>query len=226
MRYFTSDLHGEYELFCRLLDKIKFAANDEMIICGDIIDKGAEPIKLAKLIFSMPNVRCIMGNHEYEFLKFYWSLMKESPEDFDEVLDKLRAYHRNDGHLLDWDTVDVIENLPFYIEEEEFLCVHAGIPLNAEKKFVPLNSVSREQFVYDRIFKEPSVLPRENKCVLFGHTPAHYVSNRSEIITYPRIDKPQSIKDYYKVHLDTGTYLVGVMGCFCMETLECVYVSK
>ncbi len=209
-----------------MLDLIKFSASDEMIVCGDIIDKGPEPIKLAKLIFSLPNVRCIVGNHEYEFLKFYWSLMQKSPENFDEVLDKLRAYHRTDGHLLDWETVDSLENLPFYIEEKEFICVHAGLPMNEAKKFVPLNQVSREQFVYDRAFKEPRVLPSENKCVFFGHTPTNYISAKNEVIVYPRVENPKSITDYYKIHLDTGASMVGVMGCFCIDTLQTYHVSR
>ena len=115
-----------------------------MIVCGDILDKGSEPVRLAKFVFSMPNIRCIMGNHEYQFLKFYWSLMQDSPEDFDEVLAKLQAYHQRDGHLLDWETVDKLESLPPYLEEQEFICVHAGIPLTAQRRFPPLSEVSVE----------------------------------------------------------------------------------
>lgn len=225
-RYVLSDPHGEYALFCKLLEKIQFSAHDEMIICGDMLDKGSEPVRLAKLVFSMPNIRCIMGNHEYQFLKFYWSLMQDSPEDFDEVLAKLQAYHPNDGYLLDWETVDKLESLPLYLEEEEFICVHAGIPLTAQKRLSPLSEVSVEQFVYDRNFKEPSVLPQKSPCVFFGHTPTNYIKNRNDIIPYPKVESPKKVSDYYKIHLDTGAYMSGIMGCFCMETLQCIYVEK
>lgn len=225
-RYVLSDPHGEYALFCKLLEKIKFSARDEMIICGDMLDKGSEPIRLAKLVFSMPNIRCIMGNHEYQFLKFYWSLMQSSPEDFDEVLAKLQAYHRSDGHLLDWETVDKLESLPLYLEEQEFICVHAGIPLTEQKRLPPLSEVSVEQFIYDRNFKEPSVLPQGAKCVFFGHTPTNYVENRDDIITYPKVPSPKQVSDYYKIHLDTGACMTGIMGCFCLDTLQSIYVSK
>ena len=40
MEYIISDIHGEYDLFIKLLEKIKFNKNDKMIICGDIFDKG------------------------------------------------------------------------------------------------------------------------------------------------------------------------------------------
>ena len=66
-----SDIHGEYELFLKLLDKIGFSENDELYICGDIIEKGRDSVKLARYIFSMPNAKVIMGNHEDAFIKHY-----------------------------------------------------------------------------------------------------------------------------------------------------------
>ena len=64
MTYVMSDIHGEYELFMRLLDKINYSDSDELIVCGDIIDKADNPVKLAKTVFAMPNAYCIMGNHD------------------------------------------------------------------------------------------------------------------------------------------------------------------
>ena len=51
MIYCISDVHGEYELFQKLIEKINFSNNDKMYICGDIIDKGINSIELAKYIF-------------------------------------------------------------------------------------------------------------------------------------------------------------------------------
>lgn len=34
----------------------------------------------------------------------------------------------------------------------------------------------------------------------------------------------RSIRDYYKIHLDTGAWSGGVMGCFCVDTLKAYYV--
>lgn len=55
MTYCLSDIHGEYELFMRLLEKIKYSDSDNLIICGDVIDKGRASVRLAKTIFDMPN---------------------------------------------------------------------------------------------------------------------------------------------------------------------------
>ncbi|MBP3401914.1 MAG: metallophosphoesterase [Clostridia bacterium] len=39
MKYVMADIHGEYELFVRMLEKISFSKNDELYICGDIIER-------------------------------------------------------------------------------------------------------------------------------------------------------------------------------------------
>ncbi len=58
-----------------MLQKINFSDSDRLIVCGDIIDKGQESVKLARYLFNKPNVKCIAGNHEYRFLKYYFELL-------------------------------------------------------------------------------------------------------------------------------------------------------
>ena len=227
MRYIASDLHGEAELFLRLLDQIRFSDGDEMIVCGDILDKGAEPVRLARLLFASPNIRCIAGNHEHAFLRRYHALLSRSPTDFDAVLQELRA-DLADGHLLDWDTVDALEALPYYVEEEGLLCVHAGVPLNERAELLPVRDATPEQLVNDRRFKHPDVRPQNGPCVCFGHTPTVYLCGRHEILTYPRKGRETvtHFTDLCKIHLDVGTWLGGVMGCFCTDTCLAHYVHK
>ncbi len=223
--YFTSDIHGHYDLFQKLLQKIHFSEADKMIICGDIIDKGPDSIRLAQFIFQKPNIQCILGNHEYAFLKYYWAMRRQVSYDFDAVLSKMQEYFQNDGHLLDWATIEKFDALPNYIEEDEYICVHAGVPLDEEHKMLPLEYVAMEQLVYDRSFKEPNILPKGDKCVFFGHTPAYYVSGENRILCYPKKENPSKISDYYKVHLDMGTMTSGIVGCICMDTMEEFYVT-
>ena len=71
MDYIISDIHGEFDLFIKLLKTINFTEDDKMIICGDIIDKGPNSIKLLKYIKNKSNMIFLLGNHEYEFLKSY-----------------------------------------------------------------------------------------------------------------------------------------------------------
>ena len=228
MRYVISDIHAEYDLFLKLLDKIKLSSSDTLFVCGDIIEKGKQSIRLAQYISQMPNARCIAGNHEYAFLKYYWALMQNSPSDFDGVLQKLQEYFPDDGALLDWELVDWFESLPFYIEEEEFICVHAGVPLDDKGRILPLDKATPEQLVYDRTFKEADTVVKGSKCVFFGHTPTSALTHgASKFLAYTRTDDGgERIADYYKIHLDLGSWMSGRLGCFCIDTCTPIYVER
>lgn len=227
--YCISDIHGEYDLFIQLLKKINYSENDRLIICGDFIDKGKASVRLLKTIFDLPNAQYIMGNHEYMFFKFYRTRMHSAIMDYDAILWHLQQYFPEDGHLLDWDTVRKLVNLPYYIEDKEFICVHAGVPMDDFGKILPLDEALPEELVHNRRFKEPTILPKESKCVFFGHTPTTYINNEPKIITYLKPSAPENsknISDYYKIHLDTGTSMTGVLGCFCVETCQSIYVTR
>ncbi len=224
MTYFVSDLHGEYELFCSLLKKINFNENDVMYVCGDVLEKGDSSLKLLKLICSLDNVRCVIGNHDRNFLKFYHTIMEKSPSDFDAVLDSLREFFLDeDKELLTWDMVDYLDSLPYFIEEDDFICVHAGVPIDGNGFIAQLDKVDENFFIFDRRFKDADFVHKSEKCVFFGHT----VTDNAKIITYKRhVCQGKSIRDYYKIHLDTGAWQNGVLGCFCLESCDCVYVKK
>ena len=226
MDYCISDIHGYYDLFCRLLDKINFCSGDKLYVLGDIIDKGPDSIRLSKLLFSMPNAICIAGNHEYDFLKYYRALMRQT-EDYDFVLEKLRGYF-TDGKLLDWETMEQFDFLSFYVETDDFIGVHAGIPVK-DGRLLPISQATCEQLVYDRRFKDKDILPQNGKCVLYGHTPVRYLAGNDEILLYPRngaVRGSTNIADYCKVHLDTGVAQGGVLGCFAVNTCQSFYVSE
>ena len=226
MVYVCSDIHAEYDLFMKLLEKINFSDNDVMYICGDVIDKGKDSIRLMQLVMNAPNIYTIIGNHEYDFLKYYWALMKDSPDDYDEVLNKLQKYFPFDGYLLDWDTVDYMESLPYYLQTDEFIIVHSGLPIDSGNNVLSPEGLKPEYLVYDRNFKDASVLPTTNKCIFFGHTPTSYICGESKILKYKKAGfMGNNIKDYCKIHLDLGTWLDKTMGCICVDTLEEFYVT-
>ena len=48
MRYIISDIHGCYNEYMELLQKINFSDTDELYVLGDAIDRGPEPIRVYK----------------------------------------------------------------------------------------------------------------------------------------------------------------------------------
>ena len=45
MRYLISDIHGCYDQYRQLLQKINFSSQDELYVLGDAVDRGSDPIK-------------------------------------------------------------------------------------------------------------------------------------------------------------------------------------
>lgn len=73
--YCISDLHGRYDLFLGILEKINFDYdNDKLYILGDIIDVNSGATDIFKHIFAHPkSFEVILGNHEYNLVnEFQW----------------------------------------------------------------------------------------------------------------------------------------------------------
>ena len=226
LTYFVSDIHGHHELFMKFLSKINFSIGDVMYVLGDIIDKGHDSIKLIKYMMSASNIHCIMGNHEHMLLSEYYALMEESPENFDEVLNALQRRFSDDEPLT-FEMLDWLESLPYYIEGEDFIAVHAGVPTDEDGFLINPADALPEQLVFDRLFKEPTFAPKGEKCVIFGHTPTTYIAGKPKILAYKKKDRAgKSISDFSKIHIDTDTWGSKTLGCFCKEKLTVTYVKE
>ena len=62
--YVVSDIHGQYDLYLKMLEKIGFNDKDTLFIAGDMIDRGPASIELVEDIMSRKNIISIIGNHE------------------------------------------------------------------------------------------------------------------------------------------------------------------
>ena len=68
--YVMSDIHGERELFHKMLQRIAFSEDDTLYILGDVIDRGTDGIALLKEIKETPNMVMLLGNHEHMMLQY------------------------------------------------------------------------------------------------------------------------------------------------------------
>ena len=64
MIYCMADLHGERNLFLRMLEQIRFSDGDHLYILGDVIDRGAGGVELLEQIMETHNMTMLLGNHE------------------------------------------------------------------------------------------------------------------------------------------------------------------
>ena len=62
--YVISDLHGQYGLFKKLLEKVGFSGADKLYMLGDAIDRGPDGIKILRHVMRARNMHFLLGNHE------------------------------------------------------------------------------------------------------------------------------------------------------------------
>lgn len=65
MKYIVSDIHGCFDQYQKLLEKINFSSEDKLYVLGDAVDRGPEPIRLLQDMMKRPNIIFILGNHDF-----------------------------------------------------------------------------------------------------------------------------------------------------------------
>ena len=89
MTYVMSDLHGCYDKYAQMLEKIGFGEDDTLYILGDVIDRGPDGIKILLDMMGRKNVIPVIGNHESLALSSL-KLIRDGASE--EALLKKRAY--------------------------------------------------------------------------------------------------------------------------------------
>lgn len=186
--YVISDIHGEFDLFIKMLKKINFSRNDRLIILGDVLDRGSQPIKIIEYVMEKDNIKLLMGNHEKMFLDF---ILAENEND------KFFAYHmwmNNGGYttLAEYDELDInrqeaivnfIKNLSLYKIIDNYILVHSGLNTSGLHQYENIKKIMSKQTEEDLLwsredfYKEKGI---ENYTVVFGHTPTPLIRNQSE----------------------------------------------
>ena len=170
------DVAGQFKALTALVDK--FPKGEEVVLVGDLMDRGPDSNKVIEWAMTTPNVLTIGGNHEdlmvdhcrnqHRYEEGIW-LMNGGGETINSygfplngnVWDmKLLFKHIPEAHIA-W-----LESLPLFIEREDVFISHAPVSMFHKlevAKTLPLESGS--SLVWNR--SEPEKM--EGKLQLFGH---------------------------------------------------------
>lgn len=66
---FIGDVHGCFEEFSELLEKLALQPSDRVLLVGDLLDKGPDPAACVRLA-RQRRFEAVLGNHEDKFLRF------------------------------------------------------------------------------------------------------------------------------------------------------------
>lgn len=123
MVYVMSDIHGNERRFHSVMKQIDLQPEDTLYVLGDVIDRHPGGIRILRKLMAMPNVRMLLGNHEY-------MLLRALGQPYDTNADDGRAiahWYRNGGKV----THDHLKHLRKTLRQE-ILDYLLKLPLNMD----------------------------------------------------------------------------------------------
>lgn len=221
--FVMSDIHGQYDLFLKMLNKIDLKREDLLVIIGDICDRGKKSyeiyMKCIKMIKLGYNLKFILGNHEDMLLE---DLENDYPLRYETEYSIYRhsKYFENKT-ITEWHQenffdeirwlVKWLKNCPLIIYGNKNIFVHAGLDLN-----IALTKQEKETVLWTRdefwIMENVELEEYRDKNIYFGHTPN--INGRIS-------KKTDRIKG-----IDCGAFFTHFLGCIEVKSQEEIYVYE
>lgn len=190
--YVISDIHGQYDMFSDLLERIGLTDEDVLYILGDVIDRGPDPIRTLLRLMEMPNAVCLKGNHEVMALDCLDFLMQEITDQsilsLEEVMENVVRWQYNGSKTTIEEfrklsrerqqaVVDFMKQMPVYkkltVAGKDYLLVHGGLgEFRPDKK---MEEYSLHDLVWERPDYSTSYFP--DTYVVTGHTPTLIIAD-------------------------------------------------
>ena len=200
----VGDIHGCYDELIKLCDKAELGEDDKLVCVGDLVTKGPKSREVLELFMTDPRFSTVIGNHDLA-LRRHWN-----GEDVDlkpaqkEVHKELKA--EKDAY------VTFLNRLPFIIDLDTHLVVHAGLRPNVELYSQTTGDLTKIRTLGpDRESDEGTPwyhVYYGEKTVLFGHWPA-----------------PEPRRGKKAIGLDTGCVYGYNLTAYIIETDEFVSVK-
>lgn len=236
VKYVCSDLHGRYDRWSALPEKIDLRPSDTLYVLGDVIDRGPDGCKILLDMMDRPNVIPILGNHEFTAAVCLPWLLEEvtdrSLADLDDArLAALQEWIANGGgptlrglqklsRVEREDILNYLWEMELYAEVQaggrSFVLTHAGLDHFVPGK--PLEDYALEDFLFCR--PRPSEAFWPDRYLVYGHTPTRLLR--------AQMGKPLSddiLPCGQQIAIDCGCGFDGELGCICLDTMEAFYVK-
>ncbi len=119
--YAIGDIQGCFQSLLKLLEKIEFNPTiDTLWLVGDLINRGPQSLEVLRLVSTLPNVVCTLGNHDIHLLGVHFGVRALHPKDTLNSI--LEAPDRDE--LMYW----LLQQKLFHWDKKAgYAMVHAGI---------------------------------------------------------------------------------------------------
>ena len=219
-KYVMSDLHGQYQKFIKMLEKIDFNEKDELYIIGDIFDRGPQSLEIFDYVLGKPNIHLLRGNHEellidalesYSFQLWYFNGGQTS---HNQLLEKYWQY--NDS------LVKYLKRRPLVkVVDDKYILVHAELTLPSGYEEMTLDELLSQQNADDNLWSREKVgieCKFKDYVIISGHTPVQSITGDPSTNQMVRIGN--------NIYIDCGCAYgeQGTLGCLRLDDLEEFYV--
>lgn len=216
-KFVISDLHGCYDSYMKMLEKIKFSKDDELYILGDIFDRGDNALEIYEHIIENENIHLIKGNHELMVENYFKEFGIRGVKDIDKLsleygINDIRVKLILKGKKYQENLYKYLKELPLYLVVDNFILVHAGLDIENEEDTIDeiLDKNKEENYLWYRSHIDNEKDHNKYK-VICGHTPTMSIVDEGKILrrkAYIYIDCGCSFRKYGGVlgalNLDTG----------------------
>ena len=224
MRYCIGDIHGCAKTLKELTEKIyEKDPAAEFYFVGDLIDRGPDSKGVIDYVMQLnaqeEKMKCVLGNHEVMMLEAYKKnlTLAQSSWQYNGGETTIRSLNPKTNlnskikDLMPQKYFAFINNLPFYIELEDYYIVHAGFNFNTESPFKDVESMvwTRKELNNPEITK--------GKKIIHGHTPVLFDELKS------KLKNPAS----NNINIDTGCVYnnrknLGILTALNLDNMELI----
>jgi len=216
-----SDIHGELELFNKLLEKVNYnASKDQLILLGDYVDRGPDSKGVLERVIELKQQGAIVlrGNHDQMMLEaargetgaagnWLRNGALSTLQSYDSSIKGMKLPARE----LFWEHIEFLKKTEYHYETDGYLFVHAGVQpgIAVEETDPYLLMWIRDEF--HRGYAG-------DKKVVFGHTPTFNLRGSDDTSVY--------FGNNRIIGIDGGAVYGGQLNCLELPGEQVYFVKK
>lgn len=225
--YAVSDLHGCYDKYIKLLERLNMTPNDSLYVLGDIVDRGSDGMKILPDLIKRKNIFSCRGNHDHCAQILLRSFAMPNDGCFADELEEAFGLWLSDGGSTTYDeflkldesnrhaVLNYLNSLPLFekltVEGRRFFLAHT-VP--EKSRMLDFDNCRVSDFImgepeYEKVYFE-------DKIIVTGHTPTGFIDPEYT----GRIWKGNN-----HIAIDCGAVFGNPLGCICLDTMEEIYVE-
>ena len=231
MTYAVSDIHGCYDKYKKLLEKLDLKEDDRLYILGDVVDRGPDGPKILLDVMRRENVNFLLGNHDESACLILSKVLDEDGRlALPEAEDALEAWLWDGGEptrdqfyqeLTGDDRREVLRylrNAPQYalleIGGKKYLLAHSIPEIEDFRALGGIQGLDRMDFTFNEtdydICYDPDII------MVSGHSPTGLIDPAYA---------GRILKRNNHIAIDCGAVFGYPLGCICLETGEEIYAE-